>query len=1248
MNESVPQFHVTSNIIAASAGTGKTYQLASRYIALLVLGAKPEEIIALTFTRKAAGEFRNRILHALAEGACWKPDGTKKGNRNPLTIRVWDVLSGLTIDAEGRAVPSNNKVALLPPTAALLKLAEEKGCYPEELYHEDKTLRDYYQFPEPNAETFARLLKEMVMVLSRLKLTTIDSFFASLVTTNSLELGMNSAEPLDPADEDKAQASAVRDYLDTQGTDEQTRREFLRMFCLLTGGVGNRTQSKITEELNSFLSLYRSLPSHIQWGNATVFGDGNLLNVASDDELAEYRDCGEQLLRLLNVHGDAIFSAQESKQIKDLVNGGLVLGKKAESLLNSVRSEYPFLRELEAVFAVVDNQENMTPLLVQMADSARGAASFYDWPKGAAEVLEKLGAGKKCNDKKKLSAFKSAVQRVQQMAKYHDVLYQMKRLVDRLLALSVSCRLRQFSDKTAALKTLLVGYADIYEKRMLAEGKLSFADVARMAHELMQMDMGDARLLRHHVAYRMGADLHHWMLDEFQDTSEDQFATLAPLLSPIAEDAGAHEEDFADEEWQSQAPTALQGRLEHQAHHVAADSIFVVGDAKQSIYGFRTGKTKVFDRLKTDEEWSQALQSSELTQSFRSSPVIMGQHGFVNTLFKALHRVECSGDNEGCIEKNPVTELLGFTDHLAAKDLPGYVEISVVAPPNKDDEDDDSTMKTRIFDAIVEVLSKLTGADSRPINNMSIAILVRSNTEADEIMAHLATKMPDLPRLLVKDTFAAADSPLGEMLLSFFRWLLHPSDASSLGVVRASFMGCLFGGSVAQQHAEWLQKLQSGGYAALLETLLVPLAECDRIANAHTIALWKNYALAADTSGFSLAEWVNRMQHLSVQGVSHSGSVQIMTMHKSKGLEFDAVILPYCSYQAVDSTLKLKYFVAEDGSSMLLTPGKSDELPLLDSNFTELASCWQKEQRQEAYNLLYVAITRAKHANYIICHGKTLYDPTKKTPKECWKSAARSTGGLIRQAVAILSQNSQFIEKIEENQVIYTQPQGDRKWFEKMKSAKDIAQEEIQEALPLGAAVPRRKRNTPSSLAKAEDKPFREAQDNTPTRSLETAAADFGTAVHACWEQVTWLQDAPPVWLQMPQTPAQQLVVAAIQQPDIQKLFTRQPGQEVYNEQGIEAIQHNNEWVSGTIDRLVLTTDAAGHPIAAHIIDYKTNRPVAKEGYASFYDWLRDHYEGQMKAYQELIHKALGIPQKNIKLSLVSCPADASACVVEY
>ncbi|MFZ4596882.1 MAG: UvrD-helicase domain-containing protein, partial [Verrucomicrobiaceae bacterium] len=53
-------------LISASAGSGKTYQLVQRYLQLLTLGVPPDRIAAMTFTRKAAGEFVNRILLGLA------------------------------------------------------------------------------------------------------------------------------------------------------------------------------------------------------------------------------------------------------------------------------------------------------------------------------------------------------------------------------------------------------------------------------------------------------------------------------------------------------------------------------------------------------------------------------------------------------------------------------------------------------------------------------------------------------------------------------------------------------------------------------------------------------------------------------------------------------------------------------------------------------------------------------------------------------------------------------------------------------------------------------------------------------------------------------------------------------------------------------------------------------------------------------------------------------------------------------
>ena len=61
--------HIPHELIRASAGSGKTYQLTNRFIRLLYHGQSPERIIALTFTRKAAGEFFKGILTKLADAS---------------------------------------------------------------------------------------------------------------------------------------------------------------------------------------------------------------------------------------------------------------------------------------------------------------------------------------------------------------------------------------------------------------------------------------------------------------------------------------------------------------------------------------------------------------------------------------------------------------------------------------------------------------------------------------------------------------------------------------------------------------------------------------------------------------------------------------------------------------------------------------------------------------------------------------------------------------------------------------------------------------------------------------------------------------------------------------------------------------------------------------------------------------------------------------------------------------------------
>src|SRR5688500_130068 len=115
-------------MILASAGSGKTYALTSRFVALLAEGARPERIVALTFTRQAAGEFCDEILHKAARAAS--------------------------------------------EDAYATELAAEIGR------------------PAMRRDDFLRRLREMVDAMPRLRLGTLDGFFARIARAFPLELGL--------------------------------------------------------------------------------------------------------------------------------------------------------------------------------------------------------------------------------------------------------------------------------------------------------------------------------------------------------------------------------------------------------------------------------------------------------------------------------------------------------------------------------------------------------------------------------------------------------------------------------------------------------------------------------------------------------------------------------------------------------------------------------------------------------------------------------------------------------------------------------------------------------------------------------------------------------------------------------------------------------------------------------------------------------------------------------------------------
>lgn len=169
-------------VIRASAGTGKTYQLASRFLRLLDADVPPESILAATFTRKAAGEILERILLTLARAAS---------------------------DDEQRS-----------------KLADAIGS------------------PQLTSERCRELLATMTQRLHRLQVGTLDSFFAKLASSFSLELGLPPGwRILETIEAKRLREEAVEALLEAETDDE-----LVRLLRLLTKGATSRSVSDVIDD----------------------------------------------------------------------------------------------------------------------------------------------------------------------------------------------------------------------------------------------------------------------------------------------------------------------------------------------------------------------------------------------------------------------------------------------------------------------------------------------------------------------------------------------------------------------------------------------------------------------------------------------------------------------------------------------------------------------------------------------------------------------------------------------------------------------------------------------------------------------------------------------------------------------------------------------------------------------------------------------------------------------------------------
>lgn len=891
-----------SFIVQAPAGSGKTSLLTQRLLILLGQTVNsPEECLCLTFTRKAAAEMRDRVLNAL------------------------------TLAQE---IGEEQAKALKPNEILTLKLAKR-------VLERDQLL-NWNLLKNPN----------------RLQIQTIDSLCASLAQKMPLLSGLG------------AKVSIIKDalplYLEAstqllKRVEEKEEKNIDKIEDQT--GAEEQTEHSISNALHCLLSHCDN-----SWEAVLQL-------------LAEMLAKRDQWLLAL---GTTFFNIPDRNQLeqslKNVIEEILGLAEKQVQNIAKEESSTSSLSKCSEIFALINFAAQH---IEDQNSSIKYCSGLTDWPGKHYEELPKwLGlaefllteknqwrktvthnqgfiAASTCKNPEDKVLFKSMKDRMQALLlhlnDYPDFLDALKNVRD--------CPPPFYTDEQWSVVQALLSLLPHLVAELLVlfqkQNHVDFIEVALSAHRAL----GEGEELSD-LGLKLGYQLKHVLVDEFQDTSLTQYLLLEKLTRTFSEYEG--------------------------------NTLFFVGDPQQSIYRFRRAEVGLFIEAKNKGLNDIKLLPITLTTNYRSNKKIID---WVNLTFSALFP-KSEDHLLGAIPYSPSSAHETSSESASETNLLNAVILENVTPENETE---------LLIKAICEIKSLNPEG--------SIAILVRSRSHLKSIIPalikhHIAFKGVELDKLetrpLIRDLSALAKS------------MIHLSDRIAwLSLLRAPYAQiCLKDIELIANHKPNLPLM-----AALIEyhqipdldsetksclAKLVPILnqaveERGRVSFVKLIkSTWKKLFSLCTTKPylivdeeynrfFDLCRELEKNQEIYQIGVleekleslytsmnvedEEKSAVFIMTIHKSKGLEFDTVLLPGLGRKETQDSNQLLLWEERrfaDGKPYLVLGSLKSAKLKKDPIYEYLRKQVQKRSKFESQRLLYVAATRAKRQLYCFVHNDFL------------------------------------------------------------------------------------------------------------------------------------------------------------------------------------------------------------------------------------------------------------------------------------
>ena len=437
---------------------------------------------------------------------------------------------------------------------------------------------------------------------------------------------------------------------------------------------------------------------------------------------------------------------------------------------------------------------------------------------------------------------------------------------------------------------------------------------------------------------RIGEKFKHYFIDEFQDTSEMQWTNLIPLIDNALSSENA--------------------------------SLMIVGDAKQAIYRWRGGKANQFINLFNDTDNPFIINSEikSLDTNYRSSKAIIE---FNNSFF-----LFCS--NHAFVD-NSHKKLYHNSQQKISSKQPGLVNLSFL------------NVSDFVLDEVYpqKVLNQIYNCIGLGYELSDICILVRKSKEGAAIANFLSDR--DI-NIISSETLALERSPEVCFIVSTLRYLINQHDDQSkldLLIYLADKLETPDKHDFFSYHMSLTQDsfFEALSYYDILfdahESVQLPIYELIEGIIYHFslttcsdayIQFFLNFTFKFSSSQSCsildfLQHYDRKKDRLKINSPEGINAVQIMTIHKSKGLEFPIVIFPYADldiYKEIDP--KIWFSLNEDdycGFSHTLLNYNKDVAEFGEQGL-EIDYSHKTELELDSLNLLYVALTRAVEKLFIV------------------------------------------------------------------------------------------------------------------------------------------------------------------------------------------------------------------------------------------------------------------------------------------